>query len=46
MKVAKLSAFTLCTAARWSLKAIIAGNGAGPPGITTLTVAIFIWTDT
>ena len=40
MKVAKLSAFTLGIATRWSLKAILAGNGAGPLGITTLTVAI------
>ena len=26
---------------RWSLKAILAGNGAGPSGITTLTVASY-----
>ena len=37
MKVAILSAFTT----RWSLKAILAGNGAGPPGVTTLTVASY-----
>ena len=41
MKVAKLSAFTLGIATRWSLKAILAGNVAVTLGITTLTVAIY-----